>query len=99
MKIATLRKLKGWTQADLAHAAGTEQPTISRIEKGSESVTLRMLKDVAAALDTPLYTLFLDDFTDAEIRLLEVYRSLSDDRKKGWEDLATSVLNQHQTTD
>ncbi|SHK05041.1 DNA-binding transcriptional regulator, XRE-family HTH domain [Ruegeria lacuscaerulensis ITI-1157] len=92
-----LRKLKGWNQTMLAEAAGLEQSTISKIENGWDGATLRNLNYIAQALGVPTYQLFLDDVSDAEIRIIEVYRSLSDDRKRGWQDMAQSVLARSQT--
>ena len=91
MNVARLRKLKGWSQTDLADIVGVEQPTISRIERGTDAVTLRLARQVAEALDVPLYQIFLDDTSDAELILLKTYRSLSDDRKKGWQDMALAA--------
>ena len=92
MNIARLRKLKGWSQNDLANIVGVEQPTISRIEKGADSVTLRLLNSIADALEVPVHVLLLDESDEAELRLLQIYRSLSDERKRGWDDLANAVL-------
>lgn len=99
MNVAAIRKIRGWSQTDLADVVNVEQATISRIENGSDGVTLRVIKDIAAALEVPVYTLFMDDFSEAEIQLLDVYRSLSPERKKGWQDMAQSVLVQPQTDD
>lgn len=99
MNISNLRKQKGWSQAELADLIGVEQPTISRIERGSDSVTLRLLNDIARVLDAPLYELFLEDHEGPEITLLKVYRGLSVDRKKGWQDMALAVLDSSQTAD
>lgn len=87
-----LRKLKGWNQTELAEAAGMEQSTISKIENGWDGATLRTLNYIAGALSVPTYQLFLDDTSVEEIRLISVYRSLSDDRKRGWQDMAQMVL-------
>ena len=99
MNIARLRKQKGWAQQDLADLIGVEQPTISRIERGSDSVTLRLLIDIARALEVPLYELFLDDHEGPEVKILQVYRNLSEDRKKGWQDMAHAVVAGSPTDD
>ena len=41
MQLARIRKSKGLSQVALAEIVGVEQPTISRIERGDEGVTLR----------------------------------------------------------
>lgn len=92
-----LRKLKGWNQTMLAEAAGLEQSTISKIENGWDGATLRSLNYIAEALEVPTYQLFLNDASTEEIRLISVYRSLPDDRKRGWQDMAQMVLAGSQT--
>ena len=87
-QIKNLRKLKGWHQTTLADVAGIEQSTISKVENGWEGITLRNLKSIAEALGVELYQIFLDGEANDELRLIEAYRSLSDDRKKGWQDMA-----------
>lgn len=99
MNITNLRKLNGWSQTDLAEAAGVEQPTISRIEGGSDSVTIRVMQSIADALDVPLYVLFLDTQEHAEIKLLDAYRSLTEERKRGWQDMVLAVKAGSQTED
>lgn len=50
--IADLRKLKGWTQAQLAEHCGLQQAHIARIETGRYSVGLDTLAQIAEALGT-----------------------------------------------
>ncbi len=88
MRAAAIRKAKGLTQAELAEMVGTEQPTISRFEKGSDAVTLRLIRQVADALDVTVADLFNEDRTQAEQTLIEAFRSLSAERQQGWLDLA-----------
>jgi len=97
--VKSLRKLKGWNQAMLAEAAGLEQSTISKIENGWDGATLRTLKLIAEALEVPVYELFLDELSDAEIKILDVFRSLPEARKRGWEDMAQAVLAETETVD
>ena len=59
LQIAALRRQRGWNQAELAKRAGTTQSAISRmedVEYGSHS--LRVLKQIAAALDLPIRVSF-----------------------------------------
>jgi transcriptional regulator with XRE-family HTH domain len=54
-KVATLRKRRGLTQAELAGRSGVSQPMIAQIESGKLSnLTLRTLARTAAALDANL---------------------------------------------
>jgi transcriptional regulator with XRE-family HTH domain len=89
--IRLLRKSKKWNQGDLAEAASVDQSTISKVENGWDGITLRNLQQIADALDVPIYQLFVDDTTAAEISLMKTYRSLSDGRKKGWQDMALAA--------
>lgn len=48
------REALGWSQAELALAAGTRQPVISRIESGRLNPTVDMLTRLADAMDAEL---------------------------------------------
>lgn len=94
-----LRKAKGWNQTALAEAAGLDQSYISKVESGWSGVTLRNLQAIADALGVPLYQLFIDETTAPEISLMNTYRSLSPDRKKGWQDMAIAAKADVQPDD
>lgn len=91
MRAADIRKSKGLSQTELAEAVGVEQPTISRFERGSDSVTLGLVRRVAAALDVPVYELFSDQQSSDEQVLLEIFRNLPPERQRGWLDMARSI--------
>jgi transcriptional regulator with XRE-family HTH domain len=46
-----LRKLKGWTQDELAAKLRVEQTAVSLIENGRSNPTLQTLEAIAACLD------------------------------------------------
>lgn len=92
MRAAQIRKQKGLSQGELADLVGVEQPTISRFERGFDGVTLRLIKQIADALGVTVADLFGDERDEAEQALLNAYRSLSDERKQGWNDLARTFL-------
>lgn len=92
--IAKLRKLNGWNQTALAHAADVEQSTISKAENENGGVSLKVFKQIAAALDVPLYMLFLDDAQAFDLKLLQVFRQMPADRRQGWIDMAELALGQ-----
>lgn len=50
LRIEELRNAQGWSQRDLAEAAGVRQATISKAES-SASVTLKTLEKIADALN------------------------------------------------
>lgn len=50
LRVRELRKARGWTQVDLAHRAGVNQGTISRIEAGvTRGIDLDTLEKLARA--------------------------------------------------
>jgi len=53
-EIRSARKLKGWSQDDLARLAGTDARQISRIETAAHEPKLSLLLAVIAALDLDL---------------------------------------------
>lgn len=88
--IVKIRKARNLTQTDLADLAGVEQSTISKLERGGDSVTLRTLNAVATALGVSIADLFASR-SEAEIMILDAYRQLPPERQKGWQDLAQSL--------
>ncbi len=50
-QIARLRILRGLTQSQLAKLAGTQQPSIARLESGKTDPDLPFLRQLANALD------------------------------------------------
>lgn len=49
-RVATLRKLKGMTQEQLAQTAGLQRTHVNRIEAGKYAVTLEVIQAIAEAL-------------------------------------------------
>ena len=88
MQLSKIRKAKGLSQVRLAEMVGVEQPTISRIERGDDGVTLRQLKAVSFALGVTVSDLLAEDRDLAEIALVRAFRALPEDRQAGWLDLA-----------
>lgn len=99
MRLAQIRKRRGLTQVELAEMSGVEQATISRVERGSDAVTLRTLRQIADALGVSLGDMFLDDRTAAEAALLAAFRSLPRGRQEGWLDLARTIIQQPRDDD
>lgn len=59
-RIRPLREARGWSQHDLATAAGTSQQQVARIEAGTQSVRLELALALAAALEADLAEVFPD---------------------------------------
>ena len=97
--IKSLRKTRGLTQTALAEMAGITQPHVVRVERGDPGVTLKVYCEIAAALDVPLHTLFLDDLSAAEAELVQIYRLLPDERRRGWQDALALVKDQAYAQD
>jgi ribosome-binding protein aMBF1 (putative translation factor) len=55
------RRVKGWTQTDLAARAGLDRSHLSEIEHGKHAITIERVYALADALDVPISTLLLDD--------------------------------------
>jgi transcriptional regulator with XRE-family HTH domain len=54
-----LRQAKGWTQVELATRAGVRANTLSAALLGQSSPRLVTLEQITAALDVPLWRLFV----------------------------------------
>ena len=91
MNLERLRAKRGLNQNDLAEMAGVKQSTISKVESGYDGVTLRVLKQLAAALEVGVFDLFADDRSIAEAALIDAFRRLPPDRQQGWLDLAATL--------
>jgi putative transcriptional regulator len=55
------RECRGWTQAELADAAGLRQVQVSRLERGLRTPRLETARKLADALDTSVDRLFPSD--------------------------------------
>jgi len=57
-RVRDLRKKRGWTQEQLAEAAGRHWTYIGGIERGERNITLQVVADLARALDVDIKELF-----------------------------------------
>ncbi len=78
--LARIRKGRKLSQAQLAEMVGVNQGTISKIERGSESVTLEMVYKIAAALGIPAASLFPRG--ELEDRVLAAMSRISPERRQ-----------------
>ena len=76
--IRTLRRRAALTQAALARAAGTSQPTIAAYEAGDRSPTLRTLEQLAAAAGLEATVDFMPPLTREDRRSLALHRAIAE---------------------
>lgn len=76
--IRTLRRRAGLTQAALAQAAGTSQPTIAAYEGGGRSPTLRTLEQLAAAAGLETAVDFVPPLTREDRRSLALHQAIAE---------------------
>ena len=58
LSVAYFRKVKGWTQEQLAEKMNINFETISRIENANTGISSDMLFELSKALEIPLSELF-----------------------------------------
>ena len=75
--IRLLRDLSDLTQAELAEAAGTSQPTIASYEAGRKSPTLRTLHRLAKVAGLEATIAFHRPMTREERRSLHLHRAIA----------------------
>lgn len=84
LRIRALRKERGWSQDELAEAAGINQKYVSEIERGRVNASITMYHAIAQGLDMSLSE--LTDGLQAWTRdheLLEVFRRAEKLDEKG----------------
>lgn len=59
-KVRFLRFLRGWTQEDLAIAAGLHRSYVSVIERGASNLSLNNVERLAEALEVDVAELFVE---------------------------------------
>ncbi|GAB3890073.1 helix-turn-helix domain-containing protein [Spirosoma agri] len=57
--IASLRLAKGWSQTDLANACDKDRQTLHKVENGQVNVSVYFLKQIAEALEIPVYQILV----------------------------------------
>ena len=70
LRILTLRKMRSWSQDELARRAGLQRSHVSRIEAGKYAVTLETIQAIAEAFDMTV------DIIDPKLRDLAPLMSL-----------------------
>lgn len=75
--IRTLRHRSGLTQAALAHAAGTSQPTIAAYEAGRKSPTMGTLRRLAQSVGLEATVQFHPPLTREDRRSLMLHKAIA----------------------
>jgi transcriptional regulator with XRE-family HTH domain len=76
--VRELRRRVGLTQAQLAEAAGTSQPTIAAYESGAKSPTLQTVWRIARAVGLEPVVTFVPALTREERRSLALHRAIAE---------------------
>ena len=76
--VRELRRKAGLTQAELARAAGTSQPTIAAYETARKSPTLQTLSRIARAVGLEAMVFFVPIMTREDRRSLAIHRAIAD---------------------
>jgi transcriptional regulator with XRE-family HTH domain len=58
LRIRELRKRRGWSQEEFAHACGLDRSYMGSVERGERNVTLSSLRAIAKGLDVTLSVMF-----------------------------------------
>lgn len=75
--VRNLRSLTEVTQSELAHAAGTSQPTVAAYETGSKSPTLSTIERLAASVGKEAVVVFVNPLTRQDNRSLAIHRAIA----------------------
>ena len=73
----TLRERAALTQAALAHAGGTSQPTVAAYEAGRKSPTLSTVRRLARAIGLDAAVTYYPPLTREERRSLDLHRAIA----------------------
>lgn len=94
LRIAEERKRSGLTQKEFAQRLDMSQPYLAQIERGDRKLTTELQAKMAEVLgvDPGVLVDFNAPTPEDEARLLEAFRTLSPDRRKGWLDMARAAI-------
>ena len=83
------RKLKGYTQSELAEKAGMSVPFYANLERGAKGLSLKNLSALATALDVSIDYLIFGDHKTKHIKNIEM---LLKDKPEKLQNAAENVL-------
>jgi transcriptional regulator with XRE-family HTH domain len=95
-RIRELRKARGWSQGELAERIGCVTNHVSDLERGERGLTLEWMRKIALALEcSPADLLNYADnparMSDAERRLLDIYRTFPPEMQEQLQRLAAAL--------
>ncbi|WP_340388179.1 helix-turn-helix transcriptional regulator [Paenibacillus sp. FSL E2-0151] len=88
-RIRELRKAKGWTQEQLAEAAGLHYSYIGGVERGDRNISLETLEKIIKAIGTEAHELFRFEKDAKRQDVVDQYITLISDSTK--EEIYTLV--------
>ena len=83
------RKLKGYTQSELAEKAGMSVPFYANLERGAKGLSLKNMSALATALDVGIDYLIFGDHKTKHIKNIEM---LLKDKPEKLQNAAENVL-------
>ncbi len=92
-RIRNSRLQRGMTANELAEAVGLSPSAVSQIERGVVDPSLRSLRSIADALDTPIFSFFLETPFQGIVVRKDQRRAFSPPDHKATYELATPDLN------
>lgn len=78
--IAKLRKIRGWSQRDLAELAGVSQPTIQRAEREDKTAKLATYQKCADIFEVALTDIF-ETRSEVEDQLIKILRNTPENKR------------------
>lgn len=100
-QIRQLRLRSHLTQTELARRIGIQQSDLSRMEKGEYRVPLNVLFQILGVLQVSLAEFFGEtppfSLSQQEAKLIQVFRSLDEDRRRAVEEFAAFQLDRQAT--
>ncbi|WP_342416104.1 helix-turn-helix transcriptional regulator [Paenibacillus sp. FSL R10-2782] len=90
-RIRELRKAKGWTQEQLAEAAGLHYSYIGGVERGDRNISLETLEKIVLALKVPPFELFQFDETSDRKEIINELMLLINSRETIELEILTTI--------
>lgn len=99
--IRTIRKLKGFSQGELAFLAGITQSYWGYIERGQKNPSLELIEKIAAVLEVEPYVLFVyessENFSSEIMYMLNVINGMGHLHIRFLRDFLNAYIKTHCT--